>query len=138
MKEKIVFMIFSVFFGLSYGSAVAEETKDAHRPHQHRHDQYAHIKNPVPKTAQSIAEGKKLYEKNCILCHGESGKGGAGPDLTDEVWIHGNSDGEIFNAITTGAQGTAMRSFKNELSEKARWHLVNYLVSLGSGTKGGR
>mgnify|MGYP001589018564 FL=1 len=85
-----------------------------------------------------MAEGKKLYEKHCIACHGESGKGGAGPDLTDAVWIHGNTDGEIFNAITGGAQGTAMESFKKELSEEARWHLVNYLVSLRSGTKGGR
>jgi cbb3-type cytochrome c oxidase subunit III len=138
MKEKIVFMIFSLFFGISCGSVVAEETKDAQKPHQHRHDQYAHIKNPVPMTAQSIAEGKKLYEKHCITCHGESGKGGVGPDLTDAVWIHGNTDGEIFNAITGGAQVTAMRSFENELSEEARWHLVNYLVCLGSGNKGGR
>jgi cytochrome c1 len=100
MKEKIVFMIFSVFIGFSSGSAVAEETKETHKPHQHRHDQYTHMKNPVPGTVQSIAEGKKLYEKHCMACHGESGKGGAGSDLTDTAWIHGDTDGEIFNAIT--------------------------------------
>ncbi|MEK6745316.1 MAG: c-type cytochrome [Nitrospirota bacterium] len=138
MKKNIVFAIVYVLFGLTYGSAIAEETKEAHKPHQHRHDQYAHMKNPVPGTAQSIAEGKKLYEKHCRACHGESGKGGVGPDLTDAVWVHGNTDGEIFNAITGGAQGTAMRGFKKELPDEARWHLVNYLVSLRSGTKGGR
>ena len=138
MKEKVLFMVFSVFFGLLYGSAVAEETKETHKPHQHRHDQYARMKNPVPRTVQSIAEGKKLFVKHCIVCHGASGKGGVGPDLTDAAWIHGDTDGEIFNAITGGAQGTAMRSFKNELPEEARWHLVNYLVSLRSRATGGR
>lgn len=138
MGKKIVFAIVSVFLGLSCGSAVAAETKNEHKPYQHRHDQYAYIKNPVPRTVQSVAEGKKLYEKHCIACHGESGKGGVGPDLTDAVWVHGNTDGEIFNAITGGAQGTAMMGFEKELPDEARWHLVNYLVSLRSGTNGDR
>lgn len=138
MKKKTMFMIFFVFFAFSCGSALAEETKETHKSHQHRHDQYAHMNNPIPRTFQSIAEGRKLYAKHCMACHGESGKGGVGPDLTDAVWIHGDTDGEIFNAITGGVQSTAMGIFKKELSEESRWHLVNYIVSLGSGTKGGR
>lgn len=141
MNQKIVLTIFSLIFGLSCGSALAEEAKEAHESHeshQHRHDHYAHMKNPVPMTAQSLAAGKKLYEKNCTPCHGISGKGGIGPDLTDEVWIHGGSDGEIYHVITEGVSGTAMKGFRKEMPDKMRWHLVNYLVSLRSGNNESR
>lgn len=130
MKEKIVFVMISVLFCLPSGRATAGEMKDTHKPHQHRHLEYAAIKNPVAKTEESIAQGRKLYEKHCIACHGESGKGGAGPNLTGSVRIHGSTDGEMFHVITAGATGTAMKGFKKELTEDMRWHLVNYITSL--------
>jgi mono/diheme cytochrome c family protein len=130
MKETIVFMIFSVFFCLTYGSAAAEEMKDSHKAHQHRHLEYAKIKNPIAMTAQSIAEGGKLFEKHCMACHGKGGKGGIGPDLTGNARKHGSTGGEMFHVITDGVAGTAMKGFGNELSEKMRWHLVNYITSL--------
>ena len=130
MKEKTMFMIFSLFFCLSPGSAGAEEMKNEHNPHQHHHTEYAKIKNPASKTEKSIAQGRKLYEKNCVVCHGKTGKGGIGPDLTVLVRIHGSTDGEIFHVITDGVAGTAMKGFGKELSDEMRWHLVNYLSSL--------
>ncbi len=81
-------------------------------------------------TEQSVAQGKQLYEKHCMACHGESGKGGIGPSLTGPVRIHGYTDGETFHVVTDGVAGTAMKGFKKELSEKMRWHLVNYLKSI--------
>lgn len=129
MKEKIVFMMISVFLRLLSGSAAAEEMKDAHKPAQHRHQEYTKLKNPVAKTGTSVIQGRKLYEKHCQSCHGESGKGGIGPDLTDPLWLHGNTDGEIFNVVTQGIEGTAMRGFEKELTKEMRWHLVNYLKS---------
>jgi hypothetical protein len=30
-----------------------------------------------------------------------------------------------------GVKGTPMRGFKKELKKKMRWHLVNYIKSLG-------
>ena len=107
---------------------VAQE--EHHKHEQHRHLKYANMKNPVAMTTQSIAEGTKLYEKQCMACHGESGKGGKGPDLTGSARIHGSTDGEIFHVITAGVVGSAMKGFKKELTEKMRWHLVNYLKSL--------
>jgi len=109
---------------------VAQE--EHHKHEQHRHLKYANMKNPVAMTAQSIAEGSKLYEQHCLACHGGSGKGGIGPDLTGSVRIHGNTDGEMFHVITAGVAGTAMKGFKKELTEEMRWHLVNYIKSLRS------
>ncbi len=115
---------------LSVGISWAEEMKDEHKTHQHRHLEYAKIKNPVAMTAQSIAEGGKLFEKHCIACHGKAGKGGTGPSLSGPVRIHGSTDGEMFFVITDGVAGKAMKGFRKELSDEMRWHLVNYIQSL--------
>jgi mono/diheme cytochrome c family protein len=112
------------------GEAVAQTTERLHKAEPHRHDEREQRKNPVPMNGQSVREGRELYGKHCIACHGQSAKGGIGPDLADQVWIHGSSDGEIFQVITDGVTGTAMRGFKEELTEEMRWHLVNYLKSL--------
>lgn len=104
--------------------------EESHKREHHRHLKYANMKNPIAMTAQSIAEGKKLFEKHCIACHGKTGKEGIGPDLKASLRIHGNSDGEIFHVITAGVKGTAMKGFKDELSDEMRWHLVNYITSL--------
>jgi mono/diheme cytochrome c family protein len=116
-----------IIFLLSLDVVAQEEH---HKHEQHRHLKYADMKNPVEMTQQSIAEGARLYKKHCIACHGESGKGGIGPDLTGPVRIHGNTDGEMFHVITAGVAGTAMKGFKKELTNKMRWHLVNYIKSL--------
>jgi mono/diheme cytochrome c family protein len=104
--------------------------EENHQYKHHRHPEYAKIKNPIAKTEKSIAQGRKLYEKHCKACHGETGKGGICPDLTVSVRIHGNTDGEMFHVITDGAVGTTMKGFRKELSDEMRWHLVNYITSL--------
>ena len=126
----MIIAISSVFFCLPYGSAAAEEMNAAHKPHQHRHLEYAKIKNPIAMTEQSLAEGGKRFEKHCMACHEKTGKGGIGPDLTGTALKHGSTDGEVFHVITDGVQGAAMKGFREELTEEMRWHLVNYLASL--------
>lgn len=101
-----------------------------HEHEHHRHLKYAKIKNPIAKTEKSVAQGGKLYEKNCIACHGEAGKGAAGPNLAVPVLVHGSTDGEMFHVITDGVAGTTMKGFRKKLSDEMRWHLVNYITSL--------
>jgi cytochrome c len=125
IMRHISFLLILLFVSLN-GFAQEEHLK--HK--QHHHPKYAKIKNPVPKTAESIAQGKKLYEKYCIACHGDAGKGGKGPALAVPVRIHGSTDGEMFHVITDGVAGTAMKGFKNALTDEKRWHLVNYITSL--------
>lgn len=39
-------------------------------------------------SADNIAEGEIVFKTNCVSCHMEGGKGGIGPNLTDNFWIN--------------------------------------------------
>ena len=96
------------------------------------------LKNPEPKTAESVEAGKKLYQHHCASCHGPNGKGdgslalsgGTPSDLTDDTWDFGSTDGEIFIAIRDGLSSD-MLAYKEKLNEKQIWQVVIFLRSLG-------
>ena len=44
--------------------------------------------------AVALDEGKEIYMKNCVACHGNEGQGGVGPNLADDYSIHGASVNE--------------------------------------------
>ena len=93
----------------------------------------AKIPNPIEGNALAIRAGKQIYDRECILCHGESGKGD-GPissslqekvaDLTSEMFL-GQSEGSIFAKINIGRM--PMPSFRSTLSADEIWQLVHYL-----------
>ena len=102
------------------------------------------IRNPVVPTPESLAAGKRLYDRLCAECHGAAGLGdgekakklaAAGepkaPDLTDDKWDHGSTDGEIFVDIRDGL-GSTMTGLKGKpgIGPEEIWHLVNYIRSL--------
>jgi mono/diheme cytochrome c family protein len=96
----------------------------------------AKVKNPVASTADSISAGKRVYQRMCARCHGPSGKGdgnsgGTLPpsDLTDDVWEHGSSDGEIFAVVHDGSS-IEMDGYAERISDTDIWNIVNYLRSL--------
>jgi mono/diheme cytochrome c family protein len=99
----------------------------------------ARIKNPVASTAESIAAGRQLYARHCASCHGVRATGGlatdispAAPDLTDAEWVHGESDGEIFDVIKNGIPpDLSMPLWGDRLKDPDIWNLVNYVKSLG-------
>ena len=98
------------------------------------------LKNPVPSTPASIAAGKSAFQKYCRFCHGADAKGDGPmapkgshpPDLTDDKWDHGSTDGEIFSVIHDGAgSGSVMKSFNSKMTTEEIWQVVNYLRSIG-------
>ncbi len=122
-------MVIAFFLLLPLQAFPAQTSEHASHPHVHK--KYAQLKNPVPPTNESFQKGREIFEKQCIACHGKDTRGGIGPELTDEQWIHGSSDGEIFHVISAGVASTAMKGYKDELSDEMRWHLVNYIRSIG-------
>ncbi len=95
------------------------------------------VKNPVKPTKESIQKGKEIYENKCALCHGTKGDGkgsaatGLSPKPTNFRESHGEkmTDGEHFWKITTGRG--LMPSFEKDLTLEERWHVINYINTLG-------
>jgi len=83
---------------------------------------------PYTNNAAAIAEGKKLFNKNCAECHGD-GTGGSGPDLTDNEWLCGGSDYQIFVTILKGRPG-GMPSWSGDLKDDEVWKIIAFIRSL--------
>jgi mono/diheme cytochrome c family protein len=103
------------------------------------------LKNPVPSTPESLAAGAQSYAKVCAVCHGATGNGdgklaaataayGVRPsNLTDDVWDHGSSDGEIFVVIRDGiGPDFNMPAFNRRLSDTEIWSVVSYVKGLST------
>lgn len=58
--------------------------------------------NPLRGKTEAIAKGEKTFKTICAACHGQDAKGVVGPSLVDAEWIHGTTDGEIFNVVMNG------------------------------------
>jgi mono/diheme cytochrome c family protein len=89
-------------------------------------------KNPFAGNAEAIALGKTLYEATCTgYCHSSAGSKRAArcPNLFDCEWKHGNSDGEVFHAVTEGVPKTEMVGFKGKLPDEILWKIIAYLRS---------
>ena len=82
-----------------------------------------------------LQEGKRLYEQYCRFCHGDQGKGKAydvtppPADLTSKA-VQQKSDAELTQTIHEGERGTAMGSWKWELSEKDKQNVLLYIRRL--------
>lgn len=102
-------------------------------------------------TEHDIQQGKSIYERSCLICHGESGKGDgpaafynaafSAPRARDftvgnfkfRSTVSGSLplDEDIFRTITNGIPGT-MPSFSG-LSSEQRWQVVAYIKTFYGG-----
>lgn len=108
------------------------------------------IPEPGASTPESVRKGLEIYGlQGCAACHGEHGRGNgtSAPTLTDDWGKHirpadltmrwtfrgGPTRRDIFRTFSTGLNGTPMPSYADSLKVEERWHLVNYIYSLGDG-----
>lgn len=91
--------------------------------------------NPIKLSKNSISTGKKLYQQNCVSCHGVNadGKGPAAIALNPKpanlkVMSGGHPDGDFAYKIREGRG--AMPAWKNTLNDSQVWHLVNFIQTL--------
>ena len=81
--------------------------------------------------ATALAEGKKLYETNCVACHKPDGGGSIGPNLTDEHWILGGGIKNVFNTLMEGGrEGKGMVSWKATIKPSDLEKVASYVLSL--------
>src|SRR5262245_9492795 len=95
-------------------------------------------------TPKTIADGRKTFAQYCRSCHGADAKGNGPqapegskpPNLTDDLWLHGPKDEDIFRVIWDGvAPKYDMKSFKSQLTATEVWSVVHYLRTLGPAQK---
>jgi len=91
----------------------------------------------------NIEKGKEKYDRNCASCHGLYGKGD-GPvavslrprprDLTDQEYVKGLSDEDLFKVITYGGSSVGKSPFMpgwgNTLTKDDIINIIAYLRSL--------
>ena len=77
-----------------------------------------------------LAEGGKIFAKNCAVCHANDGGGGVGPNLTDNYWIHGGDIKAIFSTIKYGVPAKGMISWKDQLNAGEMQEVASYILSL--------
>ncbi|MBH8567448.1 c-type cytochrome [Microvirga sp. STS02] len=81
-----------------------------------------------------LSSGKAIFATNCAPCHGASGEGKVGPNLTDEFWLHGGEVNHVYKTIKFGVNGKGMVAWKGKLSGKQILQVASYVLSL-QGTK---
>jgi cytochrome c oxidase cbb3-type subunit 3 len=81
-------------------------------------------------TEQSdINTGKKIFDQKCVACHGKSGEGVIGPNLTDDYWIKGGSIKDVFKTIKYGTD-KGMQSWKDELNPVQIQQVSSFIKSI--------
>ncbi|WP_018266853.1 cytochrome-c oxidase, cbb3-type subunit III [Methylosinus sp. LW4] len=84
---------------------------------------------------KATAQGAKLFDDNCSVCHGVDGKGNhdmGAPNLTDALWLFGSDKETIASRIANGGGGV-MPAWKDRLDEPTIKALTIYVHTLGGG-----
>lgn len=78
-------------------------------------------------SADTLAIGQRLYETNCVACHGAEGTGevlGAA-DFTDLRFVDDQAPRDFYLIVTQGKG--SMPAWQSRLSQDERWAVIDYL-----------
>ncbi len=78
----------------------------------------------------SLETGKTIFKTNCVTCHGQHAEGIAGPNLTDDFWLHGGHYNEIFKTIFNGVEQKGMPVWKRTLKPDDIRAVASYVYTL--------
>jgi cytochrome c oxidase cbb3-type subunit I/II len=97
--------------------------------------------NPLPVTVANIDAGKRIWTRECAVCHGDEAKGqgiyregieAVPPNFQNpgSAVYQSTNDPDYFWRISEGVPWTAMPTWKEVYSETERWQLVTYLRTI--------
>ncbi|MBX2987830.1 MAG: cytochrome c [Bdellovibrionaceae bacterium] len=96
------------------------------------------VAEPWVPNDEVAAYGKKLFQINCAMCHGNEGKGdgpaGAGlnpkpRNLVEGKWTHGSGLVSHYKVLSEGIPGTSMASYAH-FKPADRWALAQFIESI--------
>lgn len=84
---------------------------------------------------ERIEEGKEIFMSTtnlCFTCHGNEGQGLVGPNLTDNLWLHGCSPQDLATSISQGYPDMGMLPYGNgtPLPNEQVQNLISYIASI--------
>lgn len=97
--------------------------------------------NPLTATPEVLASGKRIYQQNCVTCHGDTGRGdgaaarslpGLPADFTQQHFAM-HTDAEVFGWIKGGKPGTVMPAFGDALDDEQVWQVITYIRQFAQG-----
>ena len=77
-----------------------------------------------------LSAAKEIFNTKCWACHGKLGEGGAGPNLTDDYWLHKGSMNDIYHTIKNGYPDKGMQSWASVYTPKEMSYLASYVKKL--------
>lgn len=96
------------------------------------------LANPVPSSPESLARGKELYQRVCVVCHGPDGAGTTGYIYEVHPLMAAYplsapravalTDGYLYGLIRVGRGN--MPAYGHQIGHYDRWHIVNYVRDL--------
>ena len=95
--------------------------------------------NPLPATLENIDAGKRIWTRECAVCHGDSAQGEgifkAGvipvpPSFNDPGHYGPFTDADYYWRISEGVPWTAMPTWDLVYNETERWQLVTYIRTM--------
>lgn len=89
-------------------------------------------------SADKIARGRIVYERQCITCHGDKGQNntewarenGLQGSLTDNEYTYGGGLIQTYNLISKEQEGVSHPAFSAYLAYQDRWAVSHYVQSL--------
>lgn len=86
---------------------------------------FAYLSDP-----QWLKVGESVFRSHCVSCHGSTGAGLVGPNLTDDYYKHIKTVGDILAVVQNGAAGGAMPAWKTRLHPNEIVLVSSYVGSL--------
>ena len=104
---------------------------------------YANLTNPLDNSIEILDEGKAIFIRECMVCHGDAGRGHGpyrdflqpGPPDFGDGSYGDYTDSDYFWRISQGVPWTAMPAWKIHYGEEDRWKLVHYIRTMFTQTE---
>lgn len=91
------------------------------------------LSNPIlwsmSRDANVVKAGKEVYVASCAPCHLPDLAGAIGPNLKDEIWIHGGQPLDIVKVITEGVAVKGMPTWGPLLGRQKIAEVAAFILS---------